>query len=176
MENITEIISKTINELFSSLFSSIDNSIYSTLDSFTFINTDIIKNNTFEKILNESTYNSLLVLANSLIIGLVLYYAFKLLFSNLTFCQIERPSQFVFKLIIYTILVNSSYFLCEQFININSIISESIREIGTNLFNVDISFSSLITKLNSTITINSTDFSIFSIDGIIKSFISVRFI
>lgn len=116
---------------------------------------------------------SLVILANSLILGYTLYYAIKYLISNLTFCQIESPYQFVFKLIIFTIIVNSSYFVCEQFLFINNLISESIREIGKNLLNTDISFSNLISKLNSIITIEESSFSIFTIDGLIKSFISI---
>ncbi len=173
MEDITTVITNTINELFYTLFSSIDNSIYSTLDDLVFINIDIIKNSSFQQLLGESSYNNLLLIANSLIIGFFLYYSCKLLVSNLIFLQIEKPIQFLFKLIIYTILINFSYFLCEQILNINFLISSSICEIGSNIFNTNISFSNLINNLNNIISIEDTSFSILSIDGIIKSFISI---
>lgn len=47
--NITQTIINTINTIFENLFASIDNNLYSLLDEITFINSDIIKNQTFEK-------------------------------------------------------------------------------------------------------------------------------
>lgn len=49
--NITQTIINTINTIFENLFASIDNNLYSLLDEITFINSDIIKDQTFEKIL-----------------------------------------------------------------------------------------------------------------------------
>ena len=48
--NITQTIINTINTIFENLFASIDNNLYSLLDEITFINSDIIKDQTFEKI------------------------------------------------------------------------------------------------------------------------------
>lgn len=45
--NITQTIINTINTIFENLFASIDNNLYSLLDEITFINSDIIKNQTF---------------------------------------------------------------------------------------------------------------------------------
>ena len=77
---------------------------------------------------------------------------------------------------IYAILSNSSYFIIEQILNINSLISLSIREIGENLFNCNICFSELILKLNNVITNDNSNLNIFSLDGILKSFISINFL
>ena len=54
-----------------------------------------------------------------------------------------------------------------------NLLSESIRSIGASIIGHEISFSELINKLNSVISIGETDFNIFSFDGLIKSFISV---
>ena len=48
--------------------------------------------------------------------------------------QIERPYQFIFKLLIFGIVMNCSYFICNQFIQINSFISDAIRTVGSNIF------------------------------------------
>ncbi|NLC88384.1 MAG: hypothetical protein GX682_06470 [Clostridiaceae bacterium] len=69
--------------------------------------------------------------------------------------------------------MNSSYFICEKIISINSLISSSICNIGESIFNTNISFSNLLLELNSIISIEQTSFNIFSVDGIIKSFISI---
>ena len=170
--NITTIIINTINNIFDNLFSSIDNNIYSLLDKLTFIDTDIINNSIFDKLLGNNLLNSLLAISNSLLIGFSIYYAIKLLYSQFSYVEIEKPYQFIFKLLIFSICINSSYFICEQILNINYLISGSIREIGKNIFNIDISFNNLILNLNSIISINNENFNIFSVDGIIKGLIS----
>lgn len=171
--NITETIISTINNIFTNLFSSIDNNLYSILDKLLFIDESILKNTFFEKLLGNSITTSLLIIANSLLVGFSLYYCFKLLFSHFSYLELERPFQFVFKLLIFGICINSSYFICEQIIYINSLICSSICEIGKNAFNTDISFSNLILVLNSIISIEENSFNIFSVDGLIKSFISL---
>ena len=172
--NVAEIITKTINSLFENLFSSIDNNIYNILDDITFIDSDILKDTYFSSIFGTSSQNGILLIANSLIIGIVIYYLFRLLYSHYLSIEIEKPTQFFFKLIIFTILINSSFFICDQLITINSYISLAIREIGESIFNENISFSQLVIKLNSVISISDSSFNAFSLDGIIKSFISIE--
>lgn len=171
--NITETIINTINNIFTSLFSSIDNNLYSILDRLLFIDERILENSFFEKLLGNSITTSLLIIANSLLVGFSLYYGFKLLFSHFSYLELERPYQFVFKLLIFGICINSSYFICKQIIYINSLICSSICQIGEHAFNTDISFSNLILVLNSIISIEENSFNIFSVDGLIKSFISL---
>ena len=87
----------------------------------------------------------------------------------MTITQTERPMQFIFKLIFFAILMNSSFFICSQIINLTSTISLLIRNIGEEIFNKNICFSSLINLLNDTIHINEPNINIFSFTGIIKS-------
>lgn len=162
--NYSQIIIETINNIFHTLISSIDNSIYSLIDTITFIDTTIMQDKLFEKIFS-STFG-ITYIANSLLIGFVLYYCTKLMFVYYSGSAIERPYQFLLKSILCAICINSSYFLCEQLININSLISSSIIELGKTL-NMDISFSTLITQTNN--LISSSDLDLFSFSGILKS-------
>lgn len=171
--NVTEIIINTINTIFENLFSSIDNNLYSVLDDITFITSDILKDNNFEKIFGTSTTNGILLIANSLLIGVLIYYGIKLLLANYTYTQAENPGQFILKLIIFGICMNASYFLIEQFINIISNISLAIRDLGEDLFQKNICFSELITTINNTAAINTTTINVFSIDGLIKGTLTV---
>lgn len=170
--NVTETIIETINSIFSNLFSSIDNNLYSILDKLLFINEDILKESFLENLLGNSFSKSLLIIANSLLFGFSLYYCFKLLFSHFSYLEIEKPYQFIFKLLVFGICINCSYFICEKILSINYLISSSICEVGKNIFNMDISFSNLLLELNSIISIEQNTFNIFSVDGLIKSFIS----
>lgn len=168
-ENIAEIILKTINLLIGNLLSSIDNNLYKILDNIVFIDSNILKDKHFFEIFGTSSTNGILLIANSLVLGFLLYFAIKYLLSNLTYITLESPSQFIFKLIIVTICMNSSFFILEQIINLNSNITLAIREIGENLFNKKICFSSLVSIINSNISVNISSIDIFSLDGIIKT-------
>lgn len=170
---LVSIIIETINSIFNNLFSSIDNNIYSDLDNFIFINKNIINNSFFEKILGANGKNGILYLTDAFFLGIIIYYSIRFAYASFSGASAEKPSQFIFKMIILGIIINFSYFICEQLLNINYLISESIREIGKSIVHSDISFSSLIMELNSTISIGDNSFDLFSLDGIIKSFISV---
>ena len=121
MENSTEIttnIINTINEIFANLFSSIDNSLYEILDNLVFINSEVLTDKYFYKIFGTTSNNGILLIANSLLIGFILYYSIKLMMSNFTYQRTENPLQFIFKCIIFGICMNSSFFIFEQIIDL----------------------------------------------------------
>lgn len=169
---VTSTIISTINTIFSKIFSSIDNNVYAILDDFTFIDSDILNDSYFSKIFGLSSKNGILLVANSLVLGFLIYYSFRLLFSHLGITESERPSKFIFRLIIFGICMNFSLFICDEIVYLNSLFSNTIRQIGENLYNFPISFSTLITKLNSIISINEDSLDIFSLNGIMKTMIS----
>lgn len=171
--NVTTTIINTINTILQSLLASIDNNLYEILDDITFISSDIMNDSYFEKILGTSTSNGILVIANSLLFGFVLYYAIKYLFSHFTYNQVEGPTQFVFKCIIFCICINCSYFFIEQILNITAYISLAIRSVGEDLFHKNICFSELILDINNFISIDSSSLDVFSLDGIIKTTLSM---
>ena len=171
--NITTSIIEAINTILGNLFSSIDNNVYNVLDDVTFISSDIIYDSYFEKILGTSTSNGILLISNSLLFGFLLYYSIKYLFSHFTYAQIERPSQFIFKAIIFGICINFSYFFIEEFLNFISNVSLAIRGIGENLFHKNICFSELILELNNNMSISSSTLDVFSLDGLLKASLSI---
>ena len=171
--NITTSIIEAINTILGNLFSSIDNNIYNVLDDVTFISSDIINDSYFEKILGTSTSNGILIISNSLFFGFLLYYSLKYLFSHFTYAQIDRPSQFIFKAIIFGICINFSYFFIEEFLNFISNISLAIRGIGENLFHKSICFSELILEINNNMSVSSSNIDIFSLDGLLKASLSI---
>ena len=174
--NISQIIIDTINTLLSTLFSSIDNSVYDLLDKLAFIDVTIFDNSLIDKLFGYNSSNGILIIANSLLFAVCLYYCFKLLYSRLTGVSIENPYQFIFKLLIFGCLINASYFICELFIYFTSLISAAIRDVGKFVFDQNITFSALIQNLNSSISIDSTTLNVFSFDGLLKSLCSISFI
>ena len=139
--NIASIIIDSINSIFQTLFSSIDTNVSSILDEVTVINTDILDTSYFSSIFGYSSTSGVLLVANSLIIGFLLYYAIRLLLSHLLITQAERPSSFILKLVFFGICMNCSLFICEQFIFFNHTISSLIQSIGSDLFGCSINFS-----------------------------------
>lgn len=174
--NLSEVIINTINSLLGSLFSSIDNSVYDTLDSLAFLDTSILNDSFFERTFGQGSNSGLLFIANSLLTAVCIYYCFKLIYSHFTGIQIERPYQFVFKLLIFGIFINCSFFICELFIYFTSLISDAIRGVGSNLLGEEICFSNLIENLNSVVTTDANSLNVFSFDGLLKSLMSIGFI
>ena len=171
--NITQIIIDTINTILGNLFGSIDNNLYSILDDISFISSAILDDKNFENIFGTSASNGILLIANSLLLGIILYFSIRYLLSHFTYSQIENPKSFILKLIIYGICMNFSYFLISQFIDIFSNISLAIRNIGEILFKKNICFSELILYINNHISINTSSLDFFSLDGIIKGTLSI---
>ena len=167
-KNITQIIIETINTILQNLFSSIDNNLYEILDDIIFINPDIISDSFFEKILGTNSHNGIILICNSLLFGFILYYSIKYLFSHFNYNQIEKPSQFIFKIIIFGICINFSYFFIKEILSFTSNITLAIRGIGEDLFNKHICFAELILEINKSIGISFSSLDVFSLDGIIK--------
>ena len=167
--NITSTIIETINTILGNLFSSIDNNVYTVLDDITFISSDIIYDSYFEKILGTSASSGILLIANSLIFGFILYYSIKYLLAHFTYKPTEKPIQFLFKAIIFGICINFSYFIIEIFLDIASNITLAIRGIGEELFNKNICFSELILEINNTISVGASSLDVFSLDGLMKA-------
>jgi len=167
--NITSTILDTINTILGNLFSSIDNNIYTILDDITFVSSDIIYDSFFEKILGTSASNGILLIANSLLFGLVLYYSIKYLIAHLTYKQTEKPIQFMFKAIIFGVCINFSYFIIELLLDLFSNITLAIRGIGEILYGKNICFAELILEINNTISVDTSSLDVFSLDGLIKA-------
>lgn len=166
--NMSQVVIETINTIFRDLFKSIDTNLFKILDNLTFINSDILNDKYFGRIFGTSANNGILLIANSLLIGYVLYYSAKYLTSNFTFSKIENPVQFIFKLIIFVIAMNGSYFIIGQILDINFSISSAIKSLGEDLFNKSISFSKLIESINTNLQITEESLNVFSVEGIIK--------
>lgn len=176
MNPTSNTILTTINDLFSSLFSSIDTSIYSALDEIAFIDTNIMHSSYLEKLFGTSANTGILLIANALLIGFVLYFAIRHLLSSLNIVESSNPYRFILKIIMLGICMNCSFFICEQIINLNSLVSSSIREVGENFLNSKICFSKLIDISDTIILIEENSSKVFSVDGIIKTIVSIGFL
>jgi hypothetical protein len=166
----------SINGIFSNLISSLDNKFYNLLDDLVFVRCDIFTSSNLFPLLGNSSSPGIIFVCNAFIYGFLLYYGISLLLSHLTFSQVQTPSQFIFKLLLCTIFLNSSPILCYSSIYLTSAIALTIRNIGENILGTEICFCKLIENLNSITFFDTSSFNLFSFDGIVKSLISVGFI
>lgn len=171
--NITQTIIDTINNIFDTLFQSIDSNLYSVLDSLAFIDNSIMDSKNFINIFGTSTTNGILLIANSFLLAILLYFSIRYLLSHFTYSRIDKPQSFLIKLILCGLCMNFSYFLLDDFLSIFSYITSAICDLGSHLFGKTISFSELISVINSNISPENNEFNIFSLDGLIKSIMSV---
>ncbi len=170
--NMTQVIIETLNSIFSQFFTSIDTNVYSLLDELVFIGQDFLEDSYLEKLLGTSSSNGLLLIANSLLIGFILYYAISLLLSHITFSPQEHPLKFFFKIVLLGIFLNSCYSICEGLLFFTSSFSSAIREVGESILGKEICFSSLIQELNDSLILGENSFNIFSFEGLLKGFMS----
>ena len=145
--NVTQVIIDTINSIFDSLLQSIDFNIYAILDSLTFVDGSIMQTENFKSIFGTSISNGILLISNSLLLAMIIYFSIKYLISHYTYSQIERPYSFLIKLVICGICMNCSFYLMNFILDIFSYFSSAICELGRMLFGKTISFSELIASI-----------------------------
>lgn len=168
--NIGEVILETINSLCNSLFSSINQTIMPELDRLLFLDADLIKNTSLEKIVGYNFNTGLLVLANSLLSAFVIYYAVRRFTSFYEGKEVESPYQFFVKTVVIAILVTCSLSICSSIVSFTHEISRFICEFGQSITGKTLTFQTLINKLSSQ---SSGTFNIFSFDGILTSMVSI---
>lgn len=166
--NLTTLICDSLNYIFFKIFSSIDNTIYSSLDNILFIQSGSIHDTKFEQLFGTGPGDGLLLLANSFILGIFIFYILHFTMSHLIYSKIDSPYQFIFKSIIFIACMNSSLWICEWIIDLVAYISDFIRELGSSVTGFEIKFSSLMNHINSILYPNTETFTIFSFDGLLK--------
>lgn len=160
--------------MLSNLLSSVNENLFSWLDDLVFINSNSIK--TIRLVIGTTPNSGINLICNSLIYGILLYYALSYLLSHITFSQIERPIQFIFKLLLCAVALNASEYLCTGLMSICSFISHMIRELGNYYFDFDVSFASLLRDVLPSEYFISNSFSLFSFDGLLKTSLTFGFL
>lgn len=159
-----------LNYLLEKVFKSIEGEIFKTLDKLTIIGPEILKEEPLKNIVFENKVNGLVIIANTLILFFVIYYVFKQLIGIYNGNKIESIYVFIIRIIIVCIIVNFSYYICEEILNIFGILGESIDTYASDLINKKVTFENLKDSIINIENIINTD--LVSLDGIIKGIIS----
>jgi len=139
-----------------------------------FIDSSILDN--VVNIMGTSYNTGINLICNSLIYGFLIYYSISYLLSHITFGQIEKPFQFIFKLLLCVIALNYSHVICSAVISLFSNISLFIKELGHDILGYNISFSTLVNKINSNTFFTNGEYNLFSFVGMLKSLTAVGFV
>lgn len=159
-----------LNYLLEKVFKSIEGEIFKTLDKLTIIGPEILKEEPLKNIVFENKVNGLVIIANTLILFFVIYYVFKQLIGIYNGNKIESIYVFIIRIIIVCIIVNFSYYICEEILNIFGILGESIDTYASDVINKKVTFENLKDSIINIENIINTD--LVSLDGIIKDIIS----
>lgn len=159
-----------LNYLLEKVFKSIEGEIFKTLDKLTIIGPEILKEEPLKNIVFENKVNGLVIIANTLILFFVIYYVFKQLIGIYNGNKIESIYVFIIRIIIVCIIVNFSYYICEEILNIFGILGESIDTYASDAINKKVTFENLKDSIINIENIINTD--LVSLDGIIKGIIS----
>ena len=159
-----------LNTVFEKLFKSVEGEVYKTLDKIVLIGPDILKEEPLKQIFFENKENGIIIIANTLILFYIIYYAFTQLISLYNGNKVENVYYFILKIIIVGILVNCSYFLCEQLLTLFDGLSDAINTFAKNIVGKEATFANLKETILSVNDFMKSD--ILSLDGIIKGLVS----
>jgi hypothetical protein len=167
--NVNDILN-SLNIISEKLFKSVEGEVYTTLDKIVKITPDILKTEPIKNILFENKINGIILIANSFIMFYITYYIFSQLISLYNGNAAENVYIFIIKLVVISILINNSYFICDLILNINNEFTNVIEMYGESISGEDISFSNLKEKILSIKNFMKND--LLSLDGLIKGVIS----
>lgn len=166
----SEDILNNLNIVGEKLFKSVESQVYTTLDNILNISADIFKVEPLKTLTSGGNLNGIVLISNALIIFYVVYFVLLQFINSYNGNEIKNPYKYIFKLIIVAILVNNSYFICKEILNVFDGVNESINLFGKELVGSNLSFESLKMKIMEIDKYLSND--LVSLNGVIKTAIS----
>ena len=173
MDNSYLDIESSLNSIFSKIFSSLDNSFFYILDNIAFINETITDNAIIKPLVGSGIKSGILAICNSFILGFLIFFSIRYLFSHIIYTKSETAKEFVFKLIIFSIFMNNSLWICKEIIKVFDICSSYIIYTVEEASNLKISFSEFINIINKSLFWTQDSSNLLSFSGIVKSFSSI---
>lgn len=158
------------NALFEKILKSVESTIYKNLDKITDITPKLLKQEPIKKLFFSDKVNGIILIANSFVMFYICYYIICTFISMYNGKKIENFYSFILKMVLVLIFVNNSYYLCEQILNIFSIITNAIADFGKDAVGKEINFVNLNEKVTSIKKLMKDD--AISLNGIIRGIIS----
>lgn len=166
---VTDMINN-LNLVFENLFKSVEGEVFVLLDKIIIFSPNILDQEPLKYIFTSKASSGMVIIANSLIIFQVLYYVFEQLLTLYNGNKNENIYVFIIKIICITVVVNNSYFICSQILEIIDAFTNSISLFSKQIAGQDVSFENL--KENIIIIDDFMKSDLFSVNGLIKGIIS----
>ncbi len=163
-------ILNSLNIISEKLFKSVEGEIYEVLDNIVIIGKDILTKEPLKNIFFENNVNGIIIIANSILLFIFIYYIFSILLSFYNGNKVENVYSFVLKMLIITLVVNNSYYICEQILSLMELLSNSINEFSKSIIKQEVTFVNLKEAILSIKDFMQND--LLSIDGLIKGVVS----
>ncbi len=163
-------IINSLNTVSEKLFKSIEGEVYEHIDKLINITPKIFKEQPLKNIFFQDKVNSLIIIANSLILFYIIYFVIQKIISLYNGNKSQGVYIFIIKLVIVSCLVTCSYNICEQIINLNSLFTNCIDGFVEEVTGKEPSFENLKESILSIDELVKSD--TLSLDGIIKGVIS----
>lgn len=152
------------------LFKSVENQVFEVLDEIILIGPDILKSEPLKYIFFENKVNGLIIIANSFLLFFFIYYVLSNLISMYNGKNIPNMYSFIIRILLVAILVNCSYFICNQILEIFELFSESVEMFTKEICKQEINFVNLKEAIISLEDFMQSD--VLSLDGIMKGVLS----
>lgn len=159
-----------INIIAEKIFKSVETQVFKTLDEIVLIGTDILKNEPLKNIFYDNSNNGIIIIANSLILFFIINYVLTNLISMYNGNKISNMYTFIIRIVFVVLLVNSSYYICEQILNLFELFTNSIDLFSSDIINKNVNFENLKEVIISINDFMNSD--LLSLNGIIKGMIS----
>lgn len=165
-----EDILDNVNLISEKIFKSVEGQVYKVLDELVVVGPDLLKVEPLKNICYTDKINGVIIIANSLILFYAIYFVFNQIINLYNGNNVENIYKFIIKFILIGIVVNFSYYICEEILNFLKLLTDSIDLFCKELTDVKVSFTSL-----KEIIINIEDFlnnDLLSLNGLIKGMVS----
>lgn len=140
-----DFISK-LNSTLSSLYTSIENDGCNLLNELCDIDTNIFSKRPLKIFYNSQNFKSISLIINTIVIGIVFYYFFKLVLSLYKSSYIKNIHLFIIHTLVITILSLNSLYICKEFVSLNSQLTDVIESVLEDISGEKIDYSFLTQK------------------------------
>lgn len=167
--NATNIIDN-LNQISEKVFKFVEKEIYELLDKIVTIDLQIFNKEPLKLFFSKGIADSFIIIANALLIINIIYYIISILISMYNGKSVDNVNKFILKTISIGIIINYSYFICEEIIDCINNVTITIDYVSKHILNKELKFVNL-----REIIINIENFlknDLISLNGLIKGMIS----
>ena len=166
----TQNLVNSLNTVSQKLFKSIEQEVFVQIDKIVNISPDLFDKEPLKNFFIQDKINAIILIANSLILFYVIYFIISKMISVYNGNKSDSVYVFVIKLVVVSVLVNSSYWICKEIINLNSLFTDCIEQFMKDITGKVVNFESLKENILELNDILKND--MLSLDGVIKGVIS----